>query len=114
MNFSQNNILLKLNEDYLKKIHYKENEYNSYIPYQKYKYSNLLRYSFINNKNSEGELRKLKNKNLNKISINKYSNSFYENNSSKLINHNLKTGNMIKSLKINYLNPKDYNYNLGL
>ena len=73
-----------------------------------------MRYSFINNNTSEVELRKLRNKNSNKISINNYSNSFYENTTSKLINYNLKTENMIKSLKINYLSQKDYNHNLGL
>ena len=113
LNFSQNNLLLNLNKDYAKKINYRD-EHNNYIPYKKYKYLNLLHNSLINNKASERELRKLKNKNLNKISINTYSNSFYENTASKLINYNLKTGNMNKSLKINYLNQKDYNYNLGL
>ena len=73
-----------------------------------------MRYSFINNNTSEVELRKLRNKNSNKIPINNYSNSFYENTTSKLINYNLKTENMIKSLKINYLSQKDYNHNLGL
>ena len=105
--------MLNLNKDYAKKINYRD-EHNNYIPYKKYKYLNLLHNSLINNKASERELRKLKNKNLNKISINTYSNSFFENTASKLINYNLKTGNMNKSLKINYLNQKDYNYNLGL
>ena len=104
-NFSQNNILL--NNNYIKKNNYIDEN-------KKYKYSNLLRYSFINNNTSEVELRKLKNKNSNKIPINNYSNSFYENTTSKLINYNLKTENMIKSLKINYLSQKDYNHNLGL